>query len=216
MWKALASTLMLTNSASWVQAADAQGPAIYTCVDDQGRLLTRDRYIAECSHKAQRILNRDGALRQTVPPTMTADEKAQREAEERAKREALEARKDAIRYDRLLLQRYPDKETHDRARDSALEPWRRSIDSAHARMQELATQRKRLDDEAEFYRGRLVPPALRQQIESNEVAVGAQITAIKNAQAEQARINANYDAELARLRKLWNGADPGSLGPPLQ
>jgi hypothetical protein len=28
------------------------------------------------------------------------------------------------------------------------------------------------------------------------------------------RINALYDAELARLRKLWAGAPAGSLGPP--
>jgi len=208
--------LMLASGVSWAQAPGAQGAAIYTCVDDQGRLLTRDRYIAECSHKAQRILNRDGSLRQTLPPTMTPDERAKREAEDRAKREALEAKNEAIRYDRLLLQRYPDKEAHDRARDSASEPLRRSIASAQARMQELARERKRLDDEGDFYRGRHLPPALRQQIESNEVAVGAQLTLIKNAQAEQARIDANYDAELERLRKLWNGAEPGSLGPPLQ
>ena len=31
--------------------------------------------------------------------------------------------------------------------------------------------------------------------------------------AETNRINALYDAELARLRKLWGGAQPGSLGP---
>ena len=196
----------------------AQKPAgsIYTCVDDRGRLLTRDRYIAECSHKEQRILNRDGSLREVVPPTFTADERAQREAAERAARAAREARNDAVKYDRLLVARFPDKERHDRARDGGLEPSRHAIDAANGRLKELEAQRKRYDDEAEFYRGRRLPPSLRQQIESNEVAKGAQLTAIRNARAEQDRINANFDAELARLRQLWGGAPPGSLGPPLQ
>ena len=35
----------------------------------------------------------------------------------------------------------------------------------------------------------------------------------QNQVAETDRINALYDAELARLRKLWGGAQPGSLGP---
>ena len=35
----------------------------------------------------------------------------------------------------------------------------------------------------------------------------------KNQVAETSRINDLYDAELARLRKLWGGAQPGSLGP---
>ena len=41
---------------------------------------------------------------------------------------------------------------------------------------------------------------------------------IANQQAEMGRINALYDAELARLRKLWSGASPGSMGalPPEQ
>jgi len=32
-------------------------------------------------------------------------------------------------------------------------------------------------------------------------------------QSEVGRISALFDAELARLRKLWGGAEPGSLGP---
>ena len=34
-----------------------------------------------------------------------------------------------------------------------------------------------------------------------------------NQQSEMARINAGFDAELVRLKKLWAGATPGSLGP---
>ena len=83
-------------------------------------------------------------------------------------------------------------------------------------MREFAVERKKLNDEAEFYRGRVVPVSLKQQIEGNEAQAEAQRTSIKNGQAEQTRIHVRFDAELERLRKLWKGAMPGSLGPPPQ
>ncbi|HET7526382.1 MAG TPA: hypothetical protein VFK10_10610 [Burkholderiaceae bacterium] len=187
---------------------------LYTCEDDKGVRITRDRYIAECSHKEQRILNPDGSLRKVVPPTLTPDEQARRDEEARRKRDEEQKRAEAIKYDRLLLTRYPDKASHDRARETALSDSRFAIESAKARLRELDTERKRLLSEAEFYRGRAMPPTLKQQLDANDAAAAAQRLAIENARAEQARIHAKFDAELERLRKLWGGAMPGTLGPP--
>ena len=55
---------------------------------------------------------------------------------------------------------------------------------------------------------------LKQSLDANDAAVEAQQQLIENQKAEIVRINARYDAELARLKKLWAGAAPGSL-PPL-
>lgn len=201
------SALAVACSASWAGK-------VYTCRDDTGKLITRDRYIAECSHKEQRILNEDGSLYKVVPPTLTPDEQARRDDEVRKKREDDQRRSEAIKYDRLLLIRYPDKATHDRAREAALGDSRFAIQSAEARLRELATERKRLLSEAEFYRGRRLPQTLKQQLDDNDAAAAAQRVAIDNSRAEQARIDAKFDAELERLRKLWAGATPGTLGPP--
>ncbi|MDE2083048.1 MAG: hypothetical protein KGI90_17005, partial [Burkholderiales bacterium] len=54
---------------------------------------------------------------------------------------------------------------------------------------------------------------LRAALDANDAAAAAQRAAMVNQQAELARINAFYDAELERLRRLWSGAAPGSLGP---
>jgi hypothetical protein len=213
-WLAAVSALAIFGDACWGQASATTG--IYTCKDDQGHVITRDRYIEECRHKEQRLLGKDGSLRGVIPPTLTADERAQRDFAEQAKREAEAARNDAIRYDRNLLKRYPDKVAHDKDRASALSTPRLAIQSAETRLQELAVDRKRLLEEAEFYRGRQMPVPLKQQIDNNEVAVGAQRNAIKNSQAEVDRINAKFDVEFDRLRKLWGDAQPGSLGPPSQ
>jgi hypothetical protein len=204
---------MVTCCGAWGQDAAPRDGAIYTCVDDQGRVITRDRYIAECRHKEQRVLNRDGSLRRVLPPTLTADERAQREAAERAAREAQAAQQDVVKYDRLLKTRYPNEAAHQRAREAALEASRAAIQSAEARLRELAVERKRLGEEAEFYRGRVMPVRLKQQIDGNEGQAEAQRTSIRNVEGEQQRINRRFDVELQRLRKLWRGAEPGSLGP---
>lgn len=196
--------------ACWGQAG------VYVCVDDRGQVITRDRYIAECRHKEQRILNRDGSLRQVVPPTLTAEERASREAAERAAREAQAAQQDTIKYDRLLKTRYPNDAAHKRARESALDASRAAIQSAEARLLELAAERRRLAEEAEFYRGRVIPTRLKQQLDGNDGQAEAQRTSIRNIQAEQQRINKRFDVELERLRKLWKGAEAGSLGPAPQ
>jgi hypothetical protein len=57
-----------------------------------------------------------------------------------------------------------------------------------------------------------MPARLKQQIEANDTSVAAQREAIQNQEAELGRVNKIYDVELDRLRKLWNGAQPGSLG----
>jgi len=76
---------------------------------------------------------------------------------------------------------------------------------------ELAAERKPLLEEAEFYKNKPLPAKLRQQLDANDAAAEAQRTAIQNQQAELERINRLYDAELARLKRLWAGAAPGAL-----
>jgi hypothetical protein len=210
---ALALLAAWCGAASWGEANPARDAGIYVCTDDAGKLITRDRYIAECRHKEQRVLNRDGSLRMRVPPTLTLEERAQAEAAERAAREAQAAQQDTIKYDRLLKTRYPNDVAHRRAREAALDASRGAIQTAEARLRELAIERKRLAEEAEFYRGRVMPARLKQQIDGNDGQAEAQRNSIKNIEGEQQRINRRFDVELERLRKLWKGAEPGSLGP---
>ena len=186
---------------------------IYTCIDDKGRRLTADRPIAECSAKEQHILNRDGSLRKVIPPTLTAEERAEKEAKERADKEAKAAAADAVRRDRNLMARFPNEAAHQRARENALDTVRLAMKATELRLRGLAAERKPLLDEAEFYQGKPLPPRLKSQIDANDAAVEAQRGATSTQQAELERINRLYDAELERLRRLWSGAPAGSLGP---
>ena len=200
------------GTAAWAQVQQPT-TGIYTCIDNQGRRLTADRPIPECVHKEQQILNRDGSVRAIVPPTLTAEERAEREARDRAAAEAKAAQADAVRRDRNLIARYPNETAHNRAREAAVDTVRLAIKATEIRLRELGVERKPLREEAEFYQGKTLPPKLKSALDANDASVDAQRSSSANQEAELVRINRIYDAELERLRRLWGGAQPGSLGP---
>ena len=209
-------TSLLLTSAAWPWLAMAQGSGnggagIYTCVDARGRKLTSDRPIPDCTGREQRVLNRDGSVRDVLPPTLTPEERLAQEAIERRASLQRTALADAVRRDRNLLARYPDQAAHHRARQVALAPMVQAMQTSERRLAKLAADRKTMDSEAEFYVGGSMPALLKMQLDGNDAAVAAQHAATKAQAAEIARVTALYDTELARLQKLLAGAPPGSL-----
>jgi len=191
-------------------------PAIYTCIDGNGKRLTSDRPIPECSTRDQRVLNPDGSVKHILPPTPTADERAEQEARERQAASERAQQQDAIRRDRNLMVRFPNEAAHNKARAAALDDVRAAVQLSEKRIAVLTADRKPLMDEAEFYVGKQLPLKLKQQLDANDAAAEAQRSLIQNQQSEIGRINSLYDTELARLKKLWAGAPAGSMGaiPP--
>ena len=198
---------LLTPGAAWAAPAP-----IYSCIDASGKKLTSDRPIAECANRDQKILNADGSVRKLVPPTPTADESA--EAELAARRAAAERsmQQDAVRRDRNLMLRFPNEAAHRKAREAALDDVRKAVRTSEERLKLLAIERKPLLDEAEFYPNGQLPAKLRQALDANDATVEAQRTLVLNQQAEVVRINTLFDLELERLKRLWGGAQPGSMG----
>lgn len=207
----LALALGLLAIGSTLPLAALAAP-IYSCIDGNGKRLTSDRPIAECTAREQRLLNADGSMREIVPPTLTADERAAREQRERDAETERAARQDAIRRDRNLLVRFPDVAAHNKAREAALDNVRKSVQLSQSRVALLATERRPLLDEAEFYVSQQMPGKLRAQLDANDASTAAQKSLIQNQQIEIVRVNTLYDAELERLKKLWAGAPPGSMG----
>jgi hypothetical protein len=188
-----------------VHAQNAPVAGIYTCVDGQGRKLTSDRPIPECLDREQKLLNPSGTVSRRVGPSLTAAERAQEEA--KAKQE-IEERSRALeerRRDKALLARFPNRAAHDKERADAIEQLEAASDAASARLIELSAQRKKLDDEMEFYRKdpNKAPQYLRRQVEENNLNMAAQKRFIADQDEEARRINSRFDGELVRLRQLW-------------
>lgn len=204
----------VSGAASSAAAAQSALPSlgqVFTCVNAAGRTITSDRLIAECMDREQRVLSRDGSLIRIVPPSLTADERAEKEARDRRLASEKEARAEAVRRDRLLLQRFPTEAEHQKARMAALEASYGALRASDTRLAELARERKPLLEETEFYKGKQLPALLKQQLDANEAAAAAQRDAQVNLKAEQERIAKRYDGELAHLRRLWAGAPLGSI-----
>lgn len=213
MHRLLVTAGLLLASTAWAQDS-APSRGIYTCTTHDGRRLTSDRPIPECTSREQRVLNPDGSQRTTLPPFLSPEERAAKEAADRRAAADRLAQQDAVRRDRTLMLRYPIEAAHARARLTALDDADKAMRLSERRIKELTTERKPLLDEAEFYKGRPLPAKLKQALDANDASVEAQQVLIENQKAELVRINARFDAELARLKKLWAGAPPGSL-PPL-
>lgn len=187
------------------QGAAPPAGAVYVCTDDDGRRITSDRPIRECIDRPQRILNPDGSQRGVLMPTLTAQERAARRERERQEAEAAAARAEALRRDRNLIQRFPDEASHQAARDSALSPIRLAMDLTSTRMSQLSRERRPIDEEIRALGDKPLPPELRERLDANDAAMGAQRELSATQKVEFDRIMRQYDAELARLRRLWAG-----------
>jgi Domain of unknown function (DUF4124) len=203
---------ILAHVAWFAGAHVASAAPIYQCTDATGKRLTSDRPIAVCTDREQRQLNPDGSVKRIIPASMTTEERNAREAQERMEQARRLSKRDEVRRDRMLIARFPNEAAHQAAREAALNDARRAVRTSESRITTLATERKPLLDESEFYVGKQLPAKLKQLLDANDAATDAQRSLLQNQQEEIVRITANFDAELERLRRLWAGAPPGSLG----
>ncbi len=193
--------------------ANTPGPGgIYSCTDDKGRRWTSDRPIPACHGREHRVLNPDGSVKAVLTPELTADERAEQDQRERKALLEQSTRQDALRRDRNLMLRFRNEAAHQNARNAALDDLRKAVQVSERRLAALQAERKPLTDETEFYVGKPLPAQLRQRLDANDATIAAQRSLMENQQIEIVRINAMYDIELERLKRLWAGVAPGSLG----
>lgn len=203
----VAALLMLMLSTGAAPAWAQQG--IYTCIDEQGRHLTSDRPIPACKDRPQRQLSPSGTEVRVIQPAMSAIEREKQAAREREAEVRRQRALNAIRRDQALFTRYPTRDAHELGRKSALAVTDGVVETAEQRIAELQQQRKKLDQELEFYKKdpSKVPPKLRFDLESNEESIADQHQAIAGQQAERDRIHAQFDEEAARLAPMWQAAE---------
>lgn len=186
-------------------AALAAGPAaatVYICTDANGRTITSDRPPRECASVPVRELRPDGSVRRVIEPPLTAEQRAAQAEQARRQYQERERHRAQARRDIALMETYANEEEIETARQSALASRTALIDKSKQRLDSFARERKRLDNEAEFYVKRKLPPKLEHAFEANEMLVQSEQRLIADMQAEMVRINERFDAELQRFREL--------------
>ncbi|MBT9466219.1 DUF4124 domain-containing protein [Hydrogenophaga sp.] len=201
-WNACA---MVMSAGLWA-AASAQAQGIYTCTDSKGRRITSDRPIVECLDREQQQLGKTGIVRQVVPPSYTADERARLEEKQRAENEIKARAAEEKRRERALLIRYPNQTVHDKERAEALAQIDEVVVAVNKREVALKQQRKEVDAEMEFYQAdpSKAPFWLRRKLEDSEKQTVVQKRFLEEQAQEKQRINQRFDEELVKLRQLWS------------
>ena len=195
--------------AALLAAAPLAQAQLYVCTDARGRTITSDRPPSECADRAVRELRSDGSVRRVIEPPLTAEQKAAREAEARRQRDEAERQRAQMRRDLALLETYASEAEIEETRNRALGSRQQLIDRAQQRLAEHEKERKRLDNEAEFYATRKMPDKLKRAFEGNAALVRSEQRIIDDVRADMDRVNGRFDAELKRWRELVNaGAQP--------
>lgn len=201
--------LMILSGMTVAQAQQTSsagnGQGIYTCIDARGRTLTSDRPISDCNDREQKVLNPSGTVKARVSPTLTAQERTALDARDKAAQEEQARLNEEKRRDRALLARYPNQAVHDKERAEALAQIGVVRQAATHRVQELLRQRAVLNEEMEFYKKdqSKAPVSVRRQVDELAQSLAIQGRFIADQEAELKRVNARFDEELVRLKRLW-------------
>jgi hypothetical protein len=198
-------------------AAAPASATLYVCTTPEGRTITSDRPPPECAYVPIRELRSDGSVRRVIEPPLTPEQRKARAEQARREQQEKEAKRAQARQDIALLETYASEKDIEAARKAALTSRQTMIDRSKQRLEAFAAERRKLNDETEFYVNRKIPNTLQHAIEANDSLVQAEHRLIVDMEADMARINKRFDAEVERYRELVSaGAKPlvraGDLG----
>jgi hypothetical protein len=182
---------------------------MYSCVTASGRRIDSDRPPPECADRTIKVMRLDGTPMPSIEPPPTSEERKKRELEEKRRIEEDELKLQQKRSDRSLLETYGTVEEIEAHRRRFLSDLQVNIERGSKQKSELQRERKKLDDETEFFNKRELPEKLKRQLAANNEMMKSQDKMIADMNAEKARVNARFDQLAKRFRELVEaGATP--------
>lgn len=186
----------------------------FCCSDDKGRNICSDVLPDQCYGRAYREINARGVTIRRVDAPLTAEQRAQKEAAAKKAKEEEQKRLEQERLNRALLATYPTEADLDYARDRAVADQEKALKDLQSKHDEALKRRKKLGDEAEFYKKKGLPPELQAQIKENDKDLKEQLLAIENKKKEMETVKARYAQEKVRYRELTGSGDKPAGGAP--
>lgn len=200
---ALLLALAAASAGVWPAAAQA-GTRLVCCEDPaSGRTVCMDSMPPQCVGHAWRELDERGNVVKRVEGPISAELRAQREAEARRKKEEEAAKREQRRKDQALLDTYPNGE---KDIDFLQARWERdvqeSLKRAEGRLADALKQQKRYQDEAEFYKKKAMPEELRRNVSEVSSEIKSQTEIIEAKKKELDSVRAKFDDDRRRYREL--------------
>ena len=182
--------------------ASFAGPRIYCCHDDSGKQVCGDILPSVCYGRAYRELGDSGRTSRLVDAPLTVEQRGQRAAEEQRRKEQERVLNEQRRMDQALLNTYASEKDIEIMRSRAERDLTMAIKAAEERIAEIRKQRKKFEDEAEFYRNRQLPAEVAKGLRDADYEIGAQESVIESKKRDQETMRAKYDEDLRRFRDL--------------
>ncbi len=198
----LACAFVLCASVASAAPAGGSSGLLYCCNDSNGKQVCGDILPQACYGRAYREIG-DGArtVRQVEAP-LTAEQRVQRAAEDEKRRQEEAVRKEQQRKDQALLNTYGSERDIDAMRARAEEDVQKAIQAAETKIAEIRQQRKRFENEAEFYKKKPMPPDIQKGLTDTDGEIRAQESIIEAKKKELEIVRAKYAEDKKRFLDL--------------
>lgn len=196
------AVLLAAGTASAQQAAPK---VTYCCNDDSGVQVCSDQLPQICYKRAYRVLEGTTVIKRVEAP-LSPEQRRQRQADERRAAEEERAVREQRRRDRILLDTYNSVQDIEAQRAKAIREIEQGMHQAQQELAELHKKRQSLNDEAEFYKRKPMPPELQAAIRSNEADVAAQQSIIDSKKKDIDAVHTRFDEDKRRYLHLVRNA----------
>ena len=176
--------------------------SIFCCNNEAGRQVCGDVLPPACYGRAYRELGYAGRTARTVEAPLTGEQRAQRAAEEQRRSEQERLLNEQRRKDQALLNTYGSEKDIEIMRSRAERDLATAIKAAEERIAEIRRQRKKFEDEAEFYRKRQLPADVAKGLRDSDQEIRAQESVIESKKKDLEAIRLKYDEDLRRFVEL--------------
>jgi hypothetical protein len=194
-------------------ASAAEARSIYCCKDERGLDACSDILPPACYGRAYREISERGNVIRRVDAPLTSEQRAAKEEERKKAKEAEKRQMEQERKNRALLATYSSEQDIDVMRDRNVAEMENAIRLSREKYDEAARKKKKIEDEAEFYRKKGLPPELRAALRESDNEMRAQQSAIEARQKEIEAVKARYEEEKIRYRELTSVKKPAPAVP---
>ena len=180
----------------------------FCCNDASGKQVCGDILPQACYGRAYRELGSNGQTIRTVDAPLTAEQRSQREAEEEKRKREEENRKEQQRKDQALLNTYGNEQDIELMRKRAEGDVLKAIANAEKKIVEIRQQRKKFENEAEFYKKKTLPHEVQKGLADADSDINSQEVFIAEKKKELEVIRAKYDEDKRRFVELISQRPP--------
>ena len=207
----LISALLFAASALFAVGTSAQ-VRIYCCNDAKGRKVCGDFLPPACQGRAYEERDNRGFVSKRVEAPLTQEQQARRDAEMAKKEEEAKKAGEERRKMLALLSTYSSEKDITTARDRALAEVEQNMKQSQLRLEDAKKNKKKLDGEKEFYKGKALPDSVKAQVRENEKELKAQQAAVDGRVKDMEDIRIRFEEERKRYLEL-TGKKPAEAAP---